>query len=126
MLCSPEAAGERYASGVRYMAFVRHRDWLPSLLAERGLVGVGVEVGVQRGVYAERILSGSRLTRLILVHPWQEFDGYEDVASVAQADHDAVLADARQRLARFGTRAEFWRMPSLEAAPRIADGTLDF
>jgi hypothetical protein len=45
---------------------------------------------------------------------------------VAQAQHDDAFADAQRRLERFGDRAEFWRMPSLNAAPKIEDGALDF
>jgi hypothetical protein len=111
---------------VRNPAFLAYRHQLPQLLAARGYTGTGVEIGVQRGLYSELILSGSHLSRLILVDPWREFESYEDIANVVQAEQDNALADARARLAKFGDRAEFWRMPSLEAAPLIEDRSLDF
>jgi len=108
-------------------AFLKHRDQLPRLLAASGLTGTGVEVGVQRGIYSEIILSRSRVTQLILVDPWREFGGdYRDVANVAQAEHDSAFAEAQQRLARFGERATFWRMTSLEAAAQVAAASIDF
>ena len=107
-------------------AFVKRRDQLPGLLNSRGLTGVGVEVGVQRGAYSETILAGSRLAELILVDPWREFADYQDIANVAQAAHDRILVEARTRLGRFGRRANFLRTTSLEAAEQTADGSLDF
>jgi hypothetical protein len=107
-------------------AFVGCREQLGDLLASRGLNGRGVEVGVQRGVFSEVILDRSRLVELVLVDPWREFDGYEDVANVAQAEQDAILASARDRLERFGDRAQFWRTTSVEAAARVEDASLDF
>ena len=102
-------------------AFVKRRDQLPGLLNSRGLTGVGVEVGVQRGAYSETILAGSRLAELILVDPWREFADYQDIANVAQAAHDRILVEARTRLGRFGRRANFLRTTSLEGATEIVD-----
>jgi hypothetical protein len=96
-------------------------------LTSRGLTGRGVEVGVQRAIFSEVILARSQLAELVLVDPWREFDDtYRDISNVGQAEHDEALAEARERLRRFGPRASFWRMTSLEAANRTTDATLDF
>jgi len=108
-------------------AFIARRDQLPEILTSRGLTGRGVEVGVQRARYSEVVLSRSQLAELVLVDPWQAFDDtYRDVANVSQAEHDLVFEEAQQRLARFGSRASFWRMTSLEAAKLISNSSLDF
>ena len=86
----------------------------------------GVEIGVQRGLYSELILSESRLSKLILVDPWRELDdGYRDIATVAQREHDRALAEAKRRLAPFGERAGFWRTTSLQAATTTSDARMD-
>ena len=110
------------------LASMPYRTALPGLLAARSLIGTGVEVGVQRGLYSEVILSRSRLTELILVDPWRELDtaDYRDIANVSQAEHENAFAEAQRRLERFGDRATFCRTTSLEAAARIADASLDF
>ena len=35
---------------------LKHRDWFGSLLNGHGLLGTGVEVGVQRGYFSKTIL----------------------------------------------------------------------
>lgn len=108
-------------------SLLRYRTQIPALLASCDLTGVGAEIGVQRGIYSEAILAGSQLSKMLLIDPWAEAgDEYADVANVSQAQHELALREARSRLSRFGERAEFWRMPSLEAAPRVEDGSLDF
>jgi hypothetical protein len=112
---------------MRHAAFLSHRHRLPQLLAARGVVGTGAEVGVQQGLYSERLLAGSKLSRLILVDPWRTTeDGYDDIANVPQSEHDRRLEEAQTRLARFGCRAEFWRTTSVEAAANVPDASLDF
>ena len=111
---------------MRHVALLRDRDDLPRLLAAKRLTGIGVEVGVQYGEYSEAILEGSRLSRLILVDPWTESVEYWDAANVPQEQQDAIFASARERLTRFGDRAEFWRTTSVEAAVKVPDSSFDF
>jgi hypothetical protein len=110
------------------LAAVRTRDQLPDTLNRRGLVGVGVEVGVKRGIYSEFLLRRWRCAKLVSVDPWREAaeSDYVDNANVEQEQQEGFLAEARRRLGRFGARSEIWRTTSLEAARRIADGSLDF
>jgi Methyltransferase domain len=112
---------------MRSAALIRRRDELPGFLKALGLTGVGVEIGVQRGIYSERILADSRLSKVVLVDPWAAADDeYRDVANVSQLEHDQALTEARSRLEGFGERVQFWRMTSLEAASKVSDGTVDF
>jgi hypothetical protein len=89
------------------------RDELPALLRERGLVGRGAEIGIRAAKYSASLLEHWPGT-LIAVDPSLE------------EKQDARHAEARRRLARHGTRAELWRTPSLDAAQRVPDASLDF
>jgi hypothetical protein len=116
------------AASAADLAAVRTRDQIPDTLNRRGLVGDGVEIGVKRGRYSEFLLRHWRGRRLISVDPWREAPAgeYVDRANVAQDEQERYLAETRRRLARFGDRSEIWRLTSVEAAERVADGTLDF
>lgn len=104
------------------------REQLPALLNLRGLTGVGVEVGVQRGLFSEHLLRRWQGMRLISVDPWRAFaEGeYQDIANVDQAEQDRRCVETRVRLGRFGERSVIWRTTSLEAAAAIDDHSLDF
>ena len=104
------------------------REELPFLLNARGLTGTGAEIGVKTGFFSEVLLDRWEGRKLISIDPWEadEPDAYVDVANVTQEQHDAFLAETRQRLERFGDRSEIWRDYSTTAAPRVADGSLDF
>lgn len=86
--------------------------------------GTGVEVGVRRAAFSSALLERWPGGSLTLVDPW----GVNNPAYDEKDNHDhegnyrATLAAA----ARFGSRMTVLRMTSLEAAPRIADASLDF
>jgi hypothetical protein len=117
--------GGTYASS---LADVHTRDQLPLLLDRRGLLGTGVEIGVQRGRYSEFLLTNWHGRRLVSVDPWREVpDGeYVDRANVPQAAQEGRYRETVERLQRFGSRSEIWRMTSAEAATHVEAGTLDF
>jgi Methyltransferase domain/galactosyl transferase GMA12/MNN10 family/Glycosyl transferase family 2 len=104
------------------------RAELPALLNDRGLVGCGVEVGVQLGLFSEHLLEHWHGRRLISVDPWlaADADEYVDIANVPQHLQDERFAATCERLARFGARSSVWRMTGMEACKRTAPGTLDF
>ena len=110
------------------LAFVPTRTELPVLLNERRLFGCGVEVGVQLGEYSSTILKYWRGMHLISVDPWLADDPgkYVDIANVPQSQHELRYQATCAKLAPFGSRSSIWRMTSLEAAPKIADYSLDF
>lgn len=98
------------------------------LLDRRGLLGTGVEIGVQRGRYSEYLLTWWHGARLISVDPWREATQgeYVDRANVAQEEQERRYRETLERLRRFGPRSEVWRATSLEAAARLGDGSVDF
>ena len=110
------------------LAFLPTRSELPVLFNERGLLGCGVEIGVQVAEFSATILRYWRGMHLISVDPWREDrpENYVDIANVAQWHQDANYEAARQRLAPFASRSSIWRMTSLEAAARIPAASLDF
>jgi hypothetical protein len=111
----------------RSLDYVTGRDELPRVLNSRGLRGRGVEVGVNDGWFSEWILRGWRGERLFSVDPWRaEVDRNGDYANWGQAEIDAVYERVVQRLGAYGARSEVIRETSAGAAPRFADGTLDF
>ena len=88
---------------------------------------LGVEVGVAFGENAEVILDGSNLDRLYLIDPWNYVPnesplGYAD----AIKDWAGCYQYARDKLARFGDRADFNRLTSSAAAAMAMDGEFDF
>lgn len=109
------------------LASVPSRLELPAVLNARGLLGVAVEVGVQRGRYSDTILRGWRGRTLISVDPWLAADEtYDDGANVTQDEHDRRHDETLRRLGIHGARSEVWRCTSLEAADRIAAASVDF
>lgn len=120
--------GRRAPSFARSLELVRTRDQIPELLNRRGLIGVGVEIGVKRGRYSEFLLHRWRGRRLISVDPWLEApsDEYVDRANVPQERQERYFRETTERLARFGERSEIWRTTSAEAAARVEDSSLDF
>ena len=93
---------------------------LPSLLNSLNLLGNGVEVGVQRGVFSEHIRLGWNGAMLYCVDPWKKYDGVIN----PQEMHDAYYAEAVGRLRATGKPWTEMRMTSLEAAAHFAkDGT---
>jgi hypothetical protein len=107
---------------------VPSRDELPALLNARGLLGRGAEIGVKQGRYSDELLSNWRGSELISIDPWLSADpeDYVDRSNVSQDRFDAFHEETRQRLSGYGSRSEIWRMTSIEAAPRVPDGSLDF
>lgn len=111
----------------RSLSFIVARDELPLVLNSRGLLGIGVEVGVHRGEFSECILERWRGRRLISVDAWSaELDPAGGAILGGQAGYDELLREARERLARFGERSEILRLPSVEAAELVPTGSLDF
>jgi hypothetical protein len=106
----------------RTLALVIDRDELPEVLNRRGLLGTGVEVGVRKGEFSERILSSWSGKRLISVDAWSTRSDPDESA----AGHRANFDEARERLARFGDRSEVRRVESTVAADAISPASLDF
>ena len=90
------------------IAHVDSREDLPVMFNRLGLIGVGVEVGVQTGSYSAWILHRWAGARLISVDTWMADadEAYVDVANVEQRRHDELFKSTTHRLAPFGARSE--------------------
>jgi hypothetical protein len=107
---------------------VPSRDEIPALLKARDLGGKGAEIGVKRGGFSELVLRNWDCELLISIDPWLsvEWDEYVDRSNVTQPEFEENFMFTKARLAPFGPRSEIWRLMSVEAAERVADGSLDF
>ena len=100
---------------------VSREQQLPELFREARF-SVGVEVGVEQGVYGERLCQLIPGLKLYAVDCWQAHKGYRD--HVSQEKLDGFYSVARSRLAPYGcTLLKTW---SVDAARNFHDGELDF
>jgi hypothetical protein len=126
--------GVASAYNVRYrftyrssIARVPSRDEIPVLLNARGLTGRGAEIGVRDGRFSAHLL-GTWKGNLVSIDPWlpDDPDAYIDRSNVTEEEHERFYLETQARLAPYGERSEIWRMTSIDAAPLIPDGSLDF
>jgi len=101
------------------------REQFGELLAERGLSGPAVEVGVYYGDYAEIILSWG-VEKLYLVDLWAHVP--DGKAELAQSDEEfqEILESCLERLTDDLERVVVLRGFSVEMASRIPDDSCDF
>lgn len=87
---------------------------------------VGVEVGVQRGEFAEMICQGIPGLKYYGVDSWTPYKDYQDIKASyrGQEAFDELYETARKRLQPYDfTLIKKW---SIEAAKDFEDGSLDF
>jgi len=92
------------------------------LLNQRN-VKIGAEVGVLTGQFTDFIKRHApNIEKMYLIDPWKSIDGWTDIANASQE-----VMDLRYQLvkAMFPTDT-ILRMTSVEAAPKVNDGELDF
>jgi len=94
------------------------------LVKARGL-STGVEIGVGFGGHCASLLEYRGIDALTGVDPYT-CDDHDDDETLSQDDMDRVHDIALDRLAKYGRRFELLRKPSLQAANRFEDGSLDF
>jgi predicted O-methyltransferase YrrM len=82
--------------------------------------GIGAEIGVEQGVFAEEIMKTA--DKLYCVDAWQSYRAYRD--HVRQSKLDAFYDITKNRLD--GLNVEYVRKFSVDAAKDFADGSLDF
>ncbi|MDP6794098.1 MAG: class I SAM-dependent methyltransferase [Verrucomicrobiota bacterium] len=104
------------------------RSDFPVFLNKCGLIGTGVEVGVQEGIFSEHILNHWKGSTLFSIDAWQNFDASEYIGIANRADDQQIClyANTTLRLRPFGERSIVWRMTSEQAASVMSDNTLDF
>jgi hypothetical protein len=101
------------------------RDDLGALAEELGYRSF-VEVGVQRGVYAETVLSRwPSLEQYCGIDLWAHQDNYVDQANVDTNKHLSFYRDTQRRLGPFGGKVTLVRDHSSNAVSRFADNSVD-
>ena len=95
---------------------MRSRYDLPHYLA-----GIGVEIGVDHGVYSDKLLAGSNLQLLYSVDPWEPCQMFP-----TPEDTEAALSATKDRLQKYGSRSSILRMLGQQAATLFLPETLDF
>ena len=103
------------------------RDDLGKIL-EKQKFHVGVELGVQRGLFSATILAQwQSCTKYVLVDLWEKQKNYNDVAN--NANHVAFMEETARRMEPFkqkGVDVEICRNYTTSCVERYADGTFDF
>lgn len=103
---------------------ITNREELHLLINDMQL-HVGVEIGVQTGLYSKYLLENTNLF-LNLVDIWKWQKGYNDVANVSDIQQDMNLEQTIERLKPFEGRYKIIRMYSIHAAKTFPDESLDF
>ena len=93
------------------------RDNLAQLFAEAGYTR-GAEIGVQKGIFSNTLLSCNPNLTLLCIDPWTPY------SRTSQEKQDMFLRCCKRRLA--GYKHEIMRMTSIEALSHVPDGSLDF
>jgi len=82
----------------------------------------GVEVGTERGLYAETLCKANKPLHLTCVDPWMPYHGYREHTSKEKLND--FYEEAQQRLAPYN--CSLLRLFSTAAAPSFKDDSLDF
>jgi hypothetical protein len=104
-------------------------DQLPSLLKAKTTTGIFVEVGTWEGDFSYELLEQTNCTKLYCVDPYKHFedDSYPDGMNLlTQDDFETKFTKVKQRFSGYGTRVEFIRGLSHEAARQFQDESIDF
>ena len=110
------------------MMLNRHREDFGYLLNNLNLLGLAVEVGVDEAVFSEQFLSRWKGQLYVMVDPWKHFphEEYIDETNKEQRIQDEKYRISKERMAIYGSRAEFLRLTSIMAAKLMAENILDF
>lgn len=111
------------------LPIIDRRSELGDILQREGK-RIGAEVGVQKGFFANEILSKwTSCEKYILIDPWEHQPHYKDFANKKQATQNAFLNHTQNLLQKFsdrGTELEYIRNYSTNAHNQIADNSLDW
>lgn len=99
------------------------RDDLAGLFSELEF-RVGVEIGVERGLYSEVLLKANPELTLFSVDPWRAHRGYRDHTS--QNKLDGFYEETKERLKPFGKRSRIMRAFSMDAVEKFRTRSVDF
>lgn len=89
--------------------------------------GIGVEVGVEKGLYSEYLLSNWNCNLLYSIDSWTyQPDSHQDASNIDQFEQDVNYYETKKRLAKFKKRSKIIRSYSDAASRLMGDSTLDF
>ncbi len=97
------------------------RDDLPILFHELGFK-VGVEIGVESGLYSIVLAERNPGVKLFCIDSWKHYNGYRD--HVSQEKLDGFYLKAKERCAPYDIT--LIRKFSMDAVKEFADDSLDF
>eukprot|EP00197_Chlamydomonas_leiostraca_P004665 CAMPEP_0202866250 /NCGR_PEP_ID=MMETSP1391-20130828/7284_1 /ASSEMBLY_ACC=CAM_ASM_000867 /TAXON_ID=1034604 /ORGANISM="Chlamydomonas leiostraca, Strain SAG 11-49" /LENGTH=268 /DNA_ID=CAMNT_0049546183 /DNA_START=279 /DNA_END=1082 /DNA_ORIENTATION=+ len=102
------------------------RDKLGAMLESMGGFHVGVELGVQRGLFAKQMLqTWPSCSKYYLVDIWHQQTNYNDLANVADQEQLRIYNEAHQNLAEFRSKTVFLKNYTRDALQFIP-GHVDF
>ena len=108
---------------------IRIRDDIPYLLNYLSLTGIGVEVGTQNGLYAQVLLGGSFLSKLVLVDCWDLFiNKFQNDSDFTKEKLEGMESKVRERFKYhiLNKRVEIKKGFSLDISNLFKDNSLDF
>ena len=97
------------------------RDRLATVFARLDF-NIGAEIGVEHGVYSEVLCKANPQLQLLCVDPWLAYPGYRDHTD--QEELDDCYRETVDRLSPYNV--SIVKLPSMEAADLVPDGSLDF
>lgn len=103
-----------------------NRDKLGEFLNARGWMGLGIEVGVREGDFAERIIKQWNGGPLILVDAWRHLPDYYDCANVSDEQFARMTKRVSLRFSKYGERVRILRALSVDAAVFFPDECFDW
>jgi len=105
---------------------IRIREDLPEYLNKNGLLGIGVELGVEDGIFTAHILKNWKGNRLYSIDSWRHFEHIQDCNN---GDHNSQLnafAQTFMRVYPYGTSSVIIRDLSTLVVDLFAENSLDF
>ena len=105
---------------------LKDRGEMGILLEEYGLK-TGAEVGVQKGLFSNTVLSQWKSCQSYkLIDAWEHQKNYKDGSNVDQETQNKLFENTKALLKKYDNITEYFRMYSTEAAKKIEKASLDF
>jgi len=103
-----------------------NRSEIGDVLNHFGLVGNGIEIGVQKGEFSKEILSSWKGEKLYLVDCWQKQENYDDIANKDDNEQEENYKQTLKNVEKYKKRVKVIKAFSKDAANSFEDGFFDF
>jgi len=111
----------------RDIPLIQHRNDIAKVLQDRSDYQIGIEVGVQRGIFSSHVLTNwPNCKAYYLVDVWKHLANYHDIANIQEEQQDLLYHETLTSLKPFANKIIPLRMFSHEAARLIPNGSVDF